>query len=107
MLYIIVALIASQSDFSNIAQAPIYLLSGLLIMLIHLIIMLLLGKLFKYDLFTLGVASLANIGGMASAPMLAAAYNRALIPIGVIMALIGSFLGTYFGMIVAKILSIF
>jgi uncharacterized membrane protein len=76
-------------------------------MLIHLIIMLLLGKLFKYDLFTLGVASLANIGGMASAPMLAAAYNRALIPIGVIMALIGSFLGTYFGMIVAKILSIF
>ncbi|QQZ08779.1 DUF819 domain-containing protein [Heyndrickxia vini] len=107
MLYIIVALIASQSDFSNIAQAPIYLISGFLIMLIHLIIMLLLGKLFKYDLFTLGVASLANIGGMASAPMLAAAYSRALIPIGVIMALIGSFLGTYFGMIVAKILSIF
>jgi len=74
-------------------------------MLIHLIIMLLLGKLFKYDLFTLGVASLANIGGMASAPMLAAAYNRALIPIGVIMALLGAFIGTYFGMLVAKVLA--
>ncbi|PJN87544.1 DUF819 family protein [Bacillus sp. mrc49] len=107
MLYVVVALIASQSDFSNIAQAPIYLVSGFLIMLIHLIIMLLLGKLFKYDLFTLGVASLANIGGMASAPMLAASYSRALIPVGVIMALIGSFLGTYLGMILAKILSIF
>ncbi|WP_338751162.1 DUF819 domain-containing protein [Bacillus sp. FJAT-52991] len=105
MLYIIIALIASQSDFSNIAQAPIYLVSGFLIMLMHLIIMLLLGKLFKYDLFTLGVASLANIGGMASAPMLAAAYSRTLIPVGVIMALMGSFLGTYFGMIVAKILA--
>jgi len=106
MLYIIVALIASQSDFSQIAQAPIYLVSGFLIMLFHLAIMLLLAKLFKYDLFTLGIASLANIGGMASAPMLAAAYSRTLIPVGVIMALIGSFLGTYFGMLVGKILGI-
>ncbi|MBR7795719.1 DUF819 family protein [Agaribacter marinus] len=106
MLYIIVALIASQSDFSQIAQAPIYLISGFLIMLIHLVIMLLLGKLFKYDLFTLGIASLANIGGMASAPMLAASYSRSLIPVGVVMALIGSFLGTYFGMFIGKILEI-
>ncbi len=106
MLYIIVALIASHSDFSNIGQAPIYLVSGFLIMFIHLAIMLVLAKVFKYDLFTLGVASLANIGGMASAPMLAAAYGRALIPIGVIMALMGSFLGTYFGLIIAKILSV-
>ncbi|MEN1969890.1 DUF819 family protein [Lentibacillus sp. N15] len=106
MLYIIVALIASQSDFTQIAQAPIYLVSGFLIMLFHLVIMLLLGKLFKFDLFTLGIASLANIGGMASAPMLAAAYSRTLIPVGVIMALIGSFLGTYFGMLVGKILGI-
>lgn len=106
MLYIIVALIASQSDFTQIAQAPIYLISGFLIMLFHLVIMLLLGKLFKFDLFTLGIASLANIGGMASAPMLAAAYSRTLIPVGVVMALIGSFLGTYFGMLVGKILGI-
>src|SRR5699024_5007563 len=104
MLYIIVALIASQSDFSQIAQAPIYLISGFLIMLFHLAIMLLLAKLFKYDLFTLGIASLANIGGMASAPMLAAAYRRTLIPVGFIMALLGCFLGNYFGMLVAKIL---
>ncbi|MTH53740.1 DUF819 family protein [Bacillus mangrovi] len=105
MLYIIIAMIASHSDFSDIAQAPIYLISGFAIMGIHLVIMILLGKWFRYDLFTLGVASLANIGGMASAPMLAAAYSRALIPVGVIMALMGSFLGTYFGMLIAKILS--
>lgn len=106
MLYIIVALIASQSDFSEVTQAPIYIISGFLIMLIHLVIMLLLGKLFKFDLFTLGIASLANIGGMASAPLLAAAYNKALIPVGVVMALMGSFLGTYFGLLVGKLLQI-
>nr|MBP6345589.1 DUF819 family protein [Neisseriaceae bacterium] len=106
MLYIIIALIASRSDFSNLAQAPIYLVSGFLILFIHLVVMVLLGKLFRYDLFTLGVASLANIGGMASAPMLAASYHKSLIPIGVLMALMGSFAGTYFGMLVGKILSL-
>ncbi len=106
MLYVIIALIASRSDFSNLAQAPIYLVSGFLILFIHLLVMVLLGKFFRYDLFTLGVASLANIGGMASAPMLAASYHKSLIPIGVLMALMGSFAGTYFGMLVGKILSL-
>ncbi len=106
MLYIIIALIASRSDFSNLAQAPIYLISGFCILFIHLVVMLLLGKFFHYDLFTLGVASLANIGGMASAPMLAASYHKALIPIGVLMALMGSFLGTYFGMLIGNMLSL-
>ncbi|MBA4536367.1 DUF819 domain-containing protein [Bacillus aquiflavi] len=106
MLYIIVALIASQADFSQLFQVPIYIISGFMIMLFHGLVMLLLAKLFKLDLFTLGVASLANIGGMASAPLLASAYNRALIPVGVLMALAGSFLGTYLGLITAKILSL-
>ncbi len=105
MLYTIIALIASRSDFSNLAQAPIYLVSGFVILFIHLVVMLLLGKLFRYDLFTLGVASLANIGGMASAPMLAASYHKSLIPIGVLMALMGSFLGTYFGMLIGNLLA--
>jgi len=53
----------------------------------------------------MGVASLANIGGMASAPVLAGAYHRALVPVGVLMALLGNLLGTYFGIITAQILS--
>ncbi|MBY7144083.1 DUF819 family protein [Virgibacillus sp. NKC19-3] len=105
MLYIIIALIASNADFSQLFQAPIYIISGFLILFIHLVVMVLLGKVFKLDLFTLGIASLANIGGMASAPMLAGYYNRALIPVGVIMALLGSFLGTYIGLFVSQILS--
>lgn len=105
MLYIIIALIASRSDFSSLTQAPVYLISGFVILFIHLIVMVLLGKLFRYDLFTLGVASLANIGGMASAPMLAASYHKSLIPIGVLMALMGSFLGTYFGLLIGQLLS--
>ena len=68
--------------------------------------MALIAKLFKLDLFTCGVASLANIGGVASAPILAASYSEALIPIGVLMAMMGYIIGTGGGLIVGKIMSI-
>ncbi|WP_079474294.1 DUF819 family protein [Marinococcus halophilus] len=105
MLYTIIALIASNADFSNIAEVPAYIISGFMILFFHGAIMLLLAKLFRLDLFTLGIASLANIGGMASAPVLAGAFSRTLVPVGVMMALIGSFMGTVVGVTVAEILS--
>jgi len=104
MLYLIVALIASRADFSELAQAPLYIIAGFAVLVIHLVIMMLFAKLFKLDLFTLGVASLANIGGVASAPILASAYSKALVPIGVLMALMGYIMGTGAGLMVAKIL---
>ncbi|SFF85614.1 Uncharacterized membrane protein [Halobacillus alkaliphilus] len=104
-LYIVIALIASRADFSQLGQAPVYIISGFVILAVHAIIMMIVAKVFKLDLFTLGVSSLANIGGMASAPLLAGAFHRSLIPIGVLMALGGSFLGTYGGLAVAEILS--
>ncbi|WP_181347815.1 DUF819 domain-containing protein [Thalassobacillus sp. CUG 92003] len=105
LLYIVIALIASRADFSQLLQAPIYIISGFVILAIHALILMLAAKLFKMDLFTLGVSSLANIGGMATAPLLAGAYHRSLIPIGVLMGLAGSFLGTYYGLLTAKLLS--
>jgi uncharacterized membrane protein len=104
MLYLIVALIASRANFSELTQAPLYILAGFVIILIHVIIMIIFAKLFKLDLFSLGVASLANIGGVASAPILASAYSKALIPIGVLMAMMGYILGTFGGLMVGKIL---
>ena len=104
ILYLIVALIASRANFAELTEAPIYILAGFMIIAIHGIIMVIFAKLFKLDLFTLGVASLANIGGIASAPILAGAYHKALIPIGVLMAMMGYIIGTFMGLGVAKIL---
>jgi len=106
MLYLIVALIASRANFTELTQAPMYILMGLVILAIHGTLMLIAAKLFKFDLFTCGIASLANIGGVASAPILAAAYSRALIPVGVLMALLGYIVGTGGGLLVGKILSL-
>ena len=104
MLYLIVSLIASRADFSELNDAPLYIMAGFMIIAIHAIVMIVFAKIFKLDLFSLGVASLANIGGVASAPILAGAYNKALIPIGVLMAMMGYIVGTFMGLGVASVL---
>ena len=104
MLYLIVALIASRANFTELTEAPLYIAAGFVIIAIHVTIMVIFAKLFKLDLFSLGVASLANIGGVASAPILASAYSKALIPIGVLMAMMGYILGTFGGLMVGKVL---
>jgi uncharacterized membrane protein len=104
MLYLIVALIASRANFGELTEAPLYIVAGFVIILIHASIMILFAKIFKLDLFSLGVASLANIGGVASAPILAGAYNKALIPIGVLMAMMGYIIGTFMGLGVSMVL---
>jgi len=106
MLYLIVALIASRANFGELTQAPLYIVAGFVIILIHASIMVVFAKLFKLDLFSLGVASLANIGGVASAPILAGAYHKALIPIGVLMAMMGYIVGTFMGLGVSMVLEV-
>ena len=106
MLYTIVGLIASRANFAELGEAPLYILSGFVILAVHAIILIIIAKIFKLDLFTCGIASLANIGGVASAPILAASYSEALIPIGVLMAMLGYIIGTGGGLFIGKILSI-
>ena len=105
LLYILVALIASRANFAELASAPVYILSGFSILGIHGLIMVILARIFHFDLFTCGVASLANIGGVASAPILAASYNRSLIPVGILMSMLGYVVGTGGGLLIGKILS--
>jgi uncharacterized membrane protein len=106
MLYFIITLIASRANFTELTQAPLYIFAGFIIIIIHATIMVIFAKLFRLDLFSLGVASLANIGGIASAPILAGAYHKALIPIGVLMAMMGYIVGTFMGLGVSKVLEI-
>lgn len=106
MLYIVVALIASRADLRALGNAHVWLAAGFLILIIHVVILVLLAKLLKLDLFTCAVASLANIGGTATAPVLAGAYSSALVPVGILMALLGYIIGTGGGLIVAQLMSL-
>ena len=104
MLYILIALIGSQAVFESFGEVGFYVLAGFVILAIHAIIMVIGAKLFKLDLFSIAVASLSNIGGVASAPILAAAYNKALVSVGVLMAIMGYLIGTFGGLAVGHIL---
>jgi Predicted integral membrane protein len=107
LLYSIIALLASRASFAELRDAPIWIITGFVILGIHAVLLIAIAKIFKLDMFTCGVASLANIGGTASAPILAGSYSGALVPVGVLMALMGYAIGTGGGLIVAHIMSMF
>lgn len=104
MLYTLVALIASSANFAELTEAPAFILAGAVILLIHAIVMIIFAKILKIDLFTCCIASCANIGGVASAPIIAGAYNESLVPIGVLMGMLGAILGTGVGIVMADVL---
>lgn len=105
LLIAIVAVLASQSDFRDIGLAPLYVLCGATIIAVHAGLMVLLARLFRFDLFLCGIASLSHIGGVAAAPLLAASYSRNLVPVAILLALLGYVLGTGYGLFVARVLS--
>lgn len=104
MLYLLIALIASRADIHFDSSLVTYLLTGAFILLIHALLMLGFAKLFRLDLFSISVASLANIGGIASAPILSAAYAQSLVGVGVLMASIGYIIGTFMALILNEVL---
>lgn len=94
-LYILVATIGMKMDALSIFKNPDLFLIGIVWMMIHISILLVVGKLIKAPFFFVAVGSQANIGGAASAPIVASAFHPSLAPVGVLLAVLGYALGTY------------
>lgn len=105
LLAVLVAVLGSQSSFSGIAAAPLFVLCGLCVLAVHIALLALAARLFRFELHLCGIASLAQIGGVASAPLLAATYSTALVPVAVLMAMLGLVLGTGVGLFMASVLA--
>jgi uncharacterized membrane protein len=105
LLISVVAVMASQSNFTGIGAAPLYLLCGVSVIAIHAVLLSLAARLFHFDLYLCGISSLAHIGGVAATPILAASYSPALVPVGILLALLGYILGTGFGLLMASLMS--
>ena len=95
MLYVLIATIGMQMDLAQLADKPLLLLLGLIWISVHAALMLLVAKLIRAPLFFMAVGSQANIGGAASAPVVATAFHPALAPVGVLLSVLGYALGTY------------
>lgn len=93
-LYILVASIGLHMDVTAIFSQPALFVLGGIWMLVHASLMLFVAKVIKAPLFFMAVGSQANVGGAASAPVVASAFHPALAPVGVLLAVCGYLLGT-------------
>src|SRR5690606_31480651 len=105
LLYILVASIGMKMDVTAIFDNPGLFLVGLTWMIFHAALMIIVAKLIKAPLFFMAVGSQANVGGAASAPIVASAFNPSLAPVGVLLAVLGYALGTYGALICAQLMS--
>lgn len=94
-LYILIATIGMQMDLATITERPALLALGAIWITVHAVLMLVVAKLIRAPLFFMAVGSQANVGGAASAPVVATAFHPALAPVGVLLAVMGYALGTY------------
>lgn len=106
-LYAVVSLLASTASLTDLISAPMWVVYGVFILIIHVVLMFVLSKLFHWDLCMVSTASLANIGGSASAPIVATAYDASFAGIGVLMGVLGAAIGNFCGLGMGALLQVF
>lgn len=97
LLYLLIATVGMQMNIGAVVTSPVMFGIGFTWMAFHAVVMLVVARLIRAPAFFLAVGSQANIGGAASAPVVAAAFHPSLAPIGVLLAVLGYALGTYGG----------
>jgi len=93
-------------DITAIARNPEFFLIGLIWVSIHAALLIIMAVLIKAPTFFLAVGSQANIGGAASAPVVASAFHPSLAPVGVLLAILGYILGTAAATLTGEILRV-
>jgi uncharacterized membrane protein len=104
-LYVLVTAIGARGDLRAILDAPMFLATGALWIAIHVGILFMVARWIRAPLFFLATGSMANVGGAASAPVVATVYHPAMAPLGVLMAVAGYVIGTYAALACAWMLS--
>jgi len=105
-IYLLVAIIGMKMDITKALEEPLLIVVGLIWMIFHVGLLVLVAKIIKAPFFFLAVGSKANVGGAASAPIVASAFHPSLAPVGVLLAVLGYALGTYGAILCATLMEI-
>ena len=105
-IYILVASIGMKMDLTKILENPGLIVVGLVWMAIHVLLLVVMAKIIRAPYFFLAIGSKANVGGAASAPVVAAAFHPSLATVGVLLAVFGYVVGTYGAMLTAELMRI-
>ncbi|KAB7773818.1 MULTISPECIES: DUF819 family protein [Xanthomonas] len=100
LLYFLIACIGMQMDLLALFDRPWIFALGLIWLIVHVLLLLALGKLLRVPFFYFAIGSQSNVGGPASAPVVAAAFHPALAPVGVLLGTMGYATGTYLAYLV-------
>lgn len=93
-LYLLLTTYGARANLQAVLEVPMFFALGGLWLLIHIAFLYVGMRLTRAPLFLAATSSMANIGGTASAPVVAASYNPSMAPVGLLMAILGSVLGT-------------
>ena len=102
-LFLVLTSIGSRASLSGICSAPVLILAGVVLVLIHALFLLAVSRVAHIPLCLVATASQANIGGPASAPIVASAYTPALAPVGLFLGILGNVMGTYLGLLTSQL----
>lgn len=97
MIYFLIATVGLNMNIAALFKTPAFFLIGALWMSIHAGLLILVARIIRAPVFFLAVGSQANIGGAASAPVVASAFHPSLAPVGVLLAVLGYIIGTFGG----------
>jgi uncharacterized membrane protein len=103
IVYVFVARMGATASLEGMAQAPAFLLGAAIWIVVHGAFCVLGAWLLRVDLHSAAIASAANVGGAASAPVVAAYHRESLVPASILMALLGYALGNYLALVAAKL----
>jgi uncharacterized membrane protein len=105
IIYVYVARIGATMDLSSASLETMgaFVLMAYVWIAIHGLFILFGAWLFRVDVHTLAIASAANIGGAASAPIVAAHHRESLVPASILMAMIGYALGNYLAILTGRL----
>ncbi|NWG92401.1 MAG: DUF819 family protein, partial [Parvularculaceae bacterium] len=106
MIYFLIATVGLNMNIAALFATPAFFLIGALWISFHAGLMILVAKLIRAPVFFLAVGSQANIGGAASAPVVAAAFHPSLAPVGVLLAVLGYIVGTFGGWFAGQIMRV-
>jgi uncharacterized membrane protein len=104
LLYLVLASIGAQADLSQFGSMYLLIIAGFMVVLIHAGCLFVATRIFKIPLFLAVTASQANIGGVASAPVVAESYLPRFASVGLLLAILGNIIGTYVGILTGSIL---
>lgn len=94
-LYLLLTAIGAQANLKAVLDVPLFLAAGIVWISVHIALLMIFAKLLKAPLFFVATGSMANVGGAASAPVVASVYHPSMAPVGLLMGVSGYILGIY------------